>query len=391
MLAVFGLAFASLLHVGLARAGGGQAAAEDFGTVRAAAEEALRPRDESLLLDRPEMPAQIDRWWAALRRWTAARFDRLGPQAAATLAADVRRLDPDHDVQAVPLGGGDILVSARRHGHGTAFILDAQDGRYRSRWALSDIGRSPPLAPAFRRLASWAATAALGDCLVELGCSSLAADSIGVLPSGANGAVRFYVQGTYFREMGATAGGQLSVWEWDGQAARPLLVNDFFYMIDDENVPVLTVDGPVLTLRIKGNFRHFFACGGCEGRQMLWRFQVGPNGIRELGGESLVPEIDLIDEVVDRLLRGADVAALSDAAPAEYLRRQIRQGPISRDDLDMITRWRADGPPQRRVLCLGTDEIRGRFTIARAAGGLRLVAARPLEDPEACAGEGSQM
>jgi hypothetical protein len=391
MLAAAGFAFASLLHLGFA-----QAATDDFGAVRAAADEALRTDAGGSLLNRPEMPSQVDRWWAALRRWTAARFDRLGPAAAESLAADVHRLDPQHEVRAVPLGGGAMLVAASRYGHGTAFILDAQGGRYRSRWTLSDVGRAPPPDPAFRSLANWAATATLGQCAAGPDCRILSAAEIGVLPRGANGAVRFYLRGTYFSEMGATKGAQLSLWEWDGAAARPLLVRDFVFMID-QDVPVLTVEGPMLTLRIKGDFRHFIACGGCEGRQMLWRFLAGPDGISDLGRESLVPEIDLIDEVADRLLRGADVTAVSDPAAADYLRRQIEAAPIGRNgaaveiDFGMIGGWRVSGPSERRVLCLSADELGGRFTIARTARGLRLVAARALEDHGACSGEGSRM
>src|SRR5438128_2030077 len=105
-----------------------------------------------------------------------------------------------------------------------------------------------------------------------LGDRALAEDSRG-FPAGPHGEARFYLQGTYFSEMGFTKGGHLAIWEWDGHRARPLLARHFTFMIAQE-APVLTVRGGDLLLHVKGELSHFFSCGQCEGRPLVWHMRM---------------------------------------------------------------------------------------------------------------------
>ncbi|HEV2816806.1 MAG TPA: hypothetical protein VGW40_06250 [Allosphingosinicella sp.] len=360
---------------------------QSFAPVREAAAAALRGDDGGFLAG-PEMPALVERWWVALRRWTGARFDWLGPGAARTLTADVHRLDAELDVVAVPLGRSAFLVSAGKWGFGTLFVLGGAGGRHRTLWSAPGAA---PLDRAFRSLESWAPDATVGHCPGRPQCNPLGLGHIGLLPPGAGGRPRFYVQATYRSEMGATVGGQLSIWEWDGAAAHPLMVRDFAYMADQRR-PVLVVDGAALTLHVKGDFGHFYACGSCEGRQMKWRFRAGPGGIADLGRESLTPELDFVDALIERMSRGRDTADLSDPAPAAALRRIVLATQSSLGwNLGMISGWRASGPASRRRLCLGTDEGGDiLLTIARGPAGPRLLDLRPLA-PQTCSGAGANM
>jgi hypothetical protein len=369
-------------------------ARENFAPVRAAMAAALRG-DQYGFRAGPAMPALIDTWRTTLHHWIEARFDRLGRAAPRELGTVGHRMDRDLNLAAVPLGGSAFLVVAGKWGFGTIFAIRREHGRYRTLWSASGTA---PGGKEFESLQSWASGASIGLCPADPHCLPLSADRIGALPAGSNGRPRFYVQATYRSEIGFTVGGQLSIWEWNGSNARPLLVRNFGYMLA-QSAPVLTVNGAMLTLHIKGRFAHFYACGQCEGRQMAWRFRVGSHGIVDFGQRSLLPEVDLVDRVIDRLLRGQSVSLLSDGAPAEFLRRKIQEnryppaGAQSADSiyLGMVSVWRVRGTPARRQLCLSTDGFVGQFTILRSAGRYRLVAARPIQAQEPCTGAGSHM
>jgi hypothetical protein len=391
------LAWTFLLAI-LACAGGAASAnsraRESFAPVRAAAAAALRD-DQNGFVAGAAMPALIDTWRTTLHHWIEARFDRLGRAASRRLRAVGHRLDRDLSLAAVPLGGSAFLVAAGKSGFGTIFAIRSERGRYRTLWSASGAARG---GEEFESLQSWASGASIGLCPAHPHCPPLSADRIGTLPAGSNGRPRFYVQATYRSEIGFTVGGQLSIWEWNGSAARPLLVRNFGYMLA-QSAPVLTVNGATLTLGIKGEFTHFYACGQCEGRQMAWRFRARRRGIVDLGQQSLVPEVDLVDRVVDRLLHGENVSSLSDRAPAEFLRREIamnQEPPAAagfggRDYLEMVMAWRVAIAGARHELCLSTLGFAARFTIRGTAGRYRLVAVRPAQGREPCTGARSHM
>jgi hypothetical protein len=352
---------------------------------RALGDAAFAADSGGFLAGGPERPRLVERWWAGIRSWAEAEFDRHGMAAARTLSAAARRLDPELEVSALPLGGGAVLVSATRYTHGTAFILGPQGGHMRTLWTIA----APDAAArrAFPVLASWSAGAVVGLGCGDDPCRAIGVNDIGLLPAGRNNAVRFFVHGTYYSETGATMGGHLAIWEWDGRSARPLFARHFTFMAAQE-APVLTVQGGDLLLHVKDDFRHFYACGSCEGRQMAWRLRVEPDGVRDLGRTSLLPEVDFIDTLIDRVARGDDAAALSAPAPVAMLRARIadargfaRDAGISDDpvQLGMLMRWRATGTGARRELCLATDhDVATIFTLARTGGSFRLLAAREL-------------
>jgi hypothetical protein len=366
---------------------------ESFAPVRAAMAAALRG-DRNGFQAGPAMPALIDVWRTTLHHWIEARFDRFGHAAPRGLTALGHRLDRDLNLAAVPLGGPAFLIAADKWGFGTIFAIRREQGLYRTIWS------APGAAPGgkeFESLQSWASGASIGRCAADSHCLPLSADRIGTLPPGENGRPRFYGQATYRSEIGFTVGGQLSIWECDGSLARPLLVRNFGYMLA-QSAPVLTVNGATLTLHIKGEFAHFYACGQCEGRQMLWRFRAAPRRIVDLGQQSLLPEVDFVDRVIDRLLHGQNVGSLSDRAPAEFLRRAIagngepaEAGSGDPTYLGMVMGWRVRGPSGRRKLCLSIDGFAGQFTMLRSAGRYRLVGARAIQAQEPCRGAGSHM
>jgi len=363
--------------------------------IRALGDRAFAADMSGFLVSGPERPRLIERWWAGLMNWAAEQLDRTGSDSVHTLPTEASRLDPELRMAAIPLGGGAVLISASREGHGTAFVLAPQGGRMRTLWTIT----APDAAErrSFPSLASWSPNATIGEGCDGTPCSAISVDAVGALPPGPNGASRFYLQGTYFSEMGATKGGQLGIWQWDGRRARPLLVRDFAFMVD-QSAPVLTVRGAELILQVKGSFRHFYACGSCEGRQMIWRFRVEPGGVRDLGRTSLTPELDFMDGLAGRLLRNEPVSDLSEAAAAAFFARQVRAaaeqiGPARPGEtplVGMLGYWQVTRVGNVRRLCFNSDGVNGVFTLTRRAGRMRLLAARETGD-DACNRPGAHL
>lgn len=321
-------------------------------------------------------PDKVARWWAAIRAWAEARFDRLGAATAArSLAAEARRLDPDLEISVLPLGPHAMLVSANRWTHGHVFILAPRDGRVRTVWTSS--APDPAARRAFPALASWSADAVAGVGCSEEPCEAIGVDQIGALPPGPHGEARFYVHGTYFSEVGGTQGGQLAIWQWDGRRAQPLFARHFTFMID-QSEPVLTVRGGELLLHVKDHFHSFYSCGQCEGRQMAWRLRMTPDGVRDLGRTSLTPELDFMDRLAGRMLRNEAVGDMADPAPAAFFKRQVREAAGGETLVGMIGRWQATHKGSLTRLCFNADGVDGLFTLAGQGAHMRLVGARAI-------------
>jgi hypothetical protein len=204
----------------------------------------------------------------------------------------------------VRLDAQTVLASASRGEMGTVFIVAARDNRFATAWTIADAAASS--VPEAGLLSAWVPARARDSCrkpppdATWLTCGALSG-AIGKLPDARGGRHRFYVDATYAQGMGMTVTAQLSIWRWTGQTAEPLLAKIYDYMIDQKLGTRL--DGDLLRLRVKDEFKSFFACGSCEGRQLDWTIRIGPDRIEDLGKTSAVPELDLVDTLYDRVLR----------------------------------------------------------------------------------------
>jgi hypothetical protein len=328
-------------------------------------------QDDFWLKPEPGAPALLEAWYGALRRWTAAALAQGNPPSA--LAREAKRLDKSLRVQALPLPGGIWIVSADNQAFGEVFALAPRDGGLAETWRLS--------------LPSWRADRARDVCPAEEECGPLTG-FLRILPPEADGSPRFLVFGTYTTPMGATVGGQLSLWRWRRGGAEPLLVKSFAYMIDERD-PILTVAGGEVRLRVKEDWQHMFACGGCSGRQVEWRWRLTGSGIEPIGSRPVFRELELIDALIGRVVKGARTGDLAVPAAAEAVRRLRRENadPQAPDGMEagMLMGWTRVVRGRETLVCLSADGFGiATYRFRDIAGRLRLVAVVPRRIDDAC-------
>lgn len=339
-----------------------QVQADDFPALSAAlknVDEALATRSDGFYFDDdPETLGLLEQRWSIEGRWVARYLALHKSATAAELAASLKKLKPGWTAGAVRLAPKTFLVSLD-----TVFVVAERHGRYRTVWRIGNASASDR--STFPVLAAWSASAARKSCRKTSTrgswdrCGPM--DGIvGSLPAQRNGAPRFYLNGTYETPFGNTVGGQISLWRWNGRGADPLLAKTYAYYIDQKWL--VRIRHNILHLNMKQEFKSFFACGSCEGRQVDWRVRLGPKEIKPIGTRSMVPELDLVDALFDRLFRRKSVAEIASPAVAAALNDTVEN---ARQDaakhgfgptLGMLMGWRTTAGYRRKTICLSTDD-----------------------------------
>jgi hypothetical protein len=355
----------------------------------AAAEAALAPHFDDFFLDGdPQAPALLKRKWSAISDWTASYLNAHPGATAEDLMAEAKKLSPNQEVQAIKLDDGAFLASAWAGAIGSAFIVAARGGVFAPVWSAGDAAETPPAA--FKPLAAWSAANARGECRVTAqpdawGVCGPVSSSIGRLADDRDGARRFYLDATYAQAAGATVSAQFSVWSWNGEKAEPLYLDTYSYMI--EQGEGLRVEGDVVKIRTKDEFKTFFACGACPGRQMEWTIRVDSGGVKDLGKTSLAPELDLIDSVYERMFKGEPVSELIGSAAAKVLHSAMDEArqetaPGSSPSLGMLSNWKSTKRASGWDVCLSTDNGGAHVFAIAAAGHPRITKVRAVKDEE---------
>ncbi len=345
-----------------------------------------RHSDGFYLDDSAEGRAALLHRWETGAQWAAALLDTrpaIPPDEAATVALNV---DPDLTLLKLDDTSWLLGMGKTEGSYGGFAILSqpaAGDDSFRVAWTGWRDGAG---AARFPILKAWSANGARGNCRADSGdgheaeCGPLYA-SFGMLPPDSAGHTRFYVDATYVQEMGETVGGQLSIWRWDGGAAEPLVVELYDTMIDE---PVRArLEGTVLKVREKEQFRTFIACGGCLGRQVDHIFGVGPDGVRDMGRVSVTPELDAVDAAFDRLHRNLPVDGLAAPRAARVMEAMLRNTSEPGDapsefSLGMLTGdLLRPGKGGATELCFSADSTDTYvFTLERRGGRAFIAAAR---------------
>ena len=307
--------------------------------------------------------------WTANEAVVAGLLDK-GAGATELKAAFASR-DKTIDVSALRLGDRAWLVTLSRfEDSADVFVLTQTAARYATAWRLgeAEAGAGGDLAP----LLAWTPAGAAADCRDRAGdanwanCGPIAPD-IGSLPSTATGAPRFWLIGTYAQEAGETESAQLSLWRWDGKAAAPLLVRPYQFKIEEDEG--LSVSGDAIALPIKDDLKTMLVCGACSGRQRIWRFRLTPEGAADLGQRSVRPELDLADEVFDRLVTRKPLGGLAGASASRTIAvRLTANGASGRWPMGMLEQWMLSRDRDR--LCVATDSG-GTFVFTLSRGGQR--------------------
>jgi hypothetical protein len=149
----------------------------------------------------------------------------------------------------------------------------------------------------------------------------LAVQKVLRLAPAANGHARFLVN-AYQGADGGTILAQLSIWEWDGADARPLLVEVYQYAADFGG---FRFDGETLRISTKEELETLFSCGMCPQPRGVWKVRITPAGVQDLGHRFLQPELQWADELLSKLNNGADATSIADSRALEALRARIKE------------------------------------------------------------------
>jgi hypothetical protein len=331
--------------------------------------------DQQWLDDDPQSPELLARQWSLAAEWVAAWLDARRSVTVDDVKDAVAELTPSEATDCLALNATTFLVAAPGR-IGNVFILAKAGSHYRLTWSTAQPGKSGGRQGEI--LAAWRAENARqggrGPYWAASGSAGPVIPRLGSLPDDVQGRPRFFIDGIYAQGAGGTVGAQISLWVWDGITAKPQIVRDYWFMVDQ--AVATRMEGDLLKVQQKKSFRTFFSRGQCEERQTDWIFRVGPKGIEDLGERSAVPELDAVDELFYRVIHGlsaADVAAPAAIKAAEKMVQTARAG-SSVDQwkkfptLGMMGAWGTERGKNDEVLCLGLDDIGTNLFTLKPAG-----------------------
>jgi hypothetical protein len=324
--------------------------------------------------DDPESPKLLARQWSLAGEWVAAWLNahpNAGSEGVKAASAKLANSPVSQHSWVEPspeyleLNATTFLVVAPSP-IGNVFIVSKSGDDYRVAWSTAQVqetsGESAEVLAAWRaenaRLGGrgpyWAGSGSAG---------SVQPARLGILPADANGHPRFYIEGIYAQGVGSTFGEQISLWMWDGVTARPQLTRDYAAYVDQE--AGARMDGDLLKVQQKKFFRALSSCGDCEGRQTDWIVRIAPDGMKELGEKSLVPDLDAVDELFYRVINGksaSDIAAPSAIEAAKGIVDSVRTEESEKDwkefpNLGMIGGWSVTKNKDGEVLCLDLFDV----------------------------------
>jgi hypothetical protein len=200
-------------------------------------------------------------------------------------------------------------------------------------------------------------------------------DRIIPLSRAANGDARLLVD-AYQSADGGTTLAQLSIWEWAGSEALPLLIKTYEYVYDNR---AFHFDGSTLRISTKETLKTFSACGQCPEPRGIWTLRIRPSGVEDLGRRFLHPELKWADELLSKVGEGADATSLADPqvistlqATAQQLQVGSRGQNASKDkgqlDWGMLDKFLIIQPGPSGTFELSLDEASFRFTYVLRSG-----------------------
>jgi hypothetical protein len=207
------------------------------------------------------------------------------------------------------------------------------------------------------------------------GWGDLWVTNVNRLPPTAGGHPRFRVEGEQSQAAGVTMAGQLSIWEWDGTRALQLLAQDYLW-VADEQTPPIQFDGHLIRVHTKEMMHYLFVTEPEYESEGEWTVRVTPQGVQDLGVRKLHPEVDLIDELYDRI---ANRQPATDLASPNVIAQLSKGACIGKDCLSELFDWKLQGSK----LCLA-DGVTNRhvFTLSREGGKLFVTGVQDAPNPE---------
>jgi len=278
-------------------------------------------------LDDPQIPELVKKGWDLAAAYAAA-FLEMNPRPSASdldrifagFPASSSGAGPQYRFRgsAVQIGPSIYVVQAS---YGVDFLTGTfmvvarnHEGHFQALWNIKDLAAQ-----------HYAQRDEIGRWLYLVRRAyyngPLAVQKVLRLSPAANGHARFLVD-AYQGADGGTILAQLSIWEWDGTEARPLLVDVYQYAADFGG---FRFDGKTLRISTKEELETLFSCGMCPQPRGVWTVRITPAGVRDLGHRFLQPEIQWADELLSKLNNGADATSMADPRALEALRARMKE------------------------------------------------------------------
>jgi hypothetical protein len=299
----------------------------------------------------------LDRVWTLIAEWTACFLEGHPTIRSQDLAAALKGMDPDLVATAVSLSDGAFAVAASESEIGTVFVVKRTGSRTRVLWTIRDAVRAGTGAADQAQLACWAAD----NARVEPGACGPLFGAVVSLPADRHGNLRFYV-GATFAGNGLSVGGQLSIWDWNGQEARLIFIKPYAYNIDTPG-GIRFSDG-VLLVDTKEYMRHFGSYGPSPDPRGRWTIRITPDGIEDQGTRLDEPIFQVIDELLERVADGGNVSDLASASVGAQLEPLVQTRDGRRElYLGLVFRWKRRATKGGKLFTLETDDGNLDFTI----------------------------
>lgn len=294
----------------------------------AAVTAALKGRSDGFSIDEsPEASALLAREWSLQAAWVTVYLNDHPSATAKQIEGSVSKLDANLHCEATWLGQGLYGIAIQAGEVGNAFVVAETHKHYRPVWNAKDL--KPGIDRNSNLVAAWSANAARGGCRENLknenwlSCGPLYG-RFGSLPGDDKGRRRFFLDGSYAEQAGLSVAAQLSVWVWDGSEPRLEFVGTYAYYIDQPGGTRL--EGELLRVRVRQQYRTFSTCCDDEGRPMDWNLKLTPTGVQDLGYSPVPSALETMDELFFNTATGIaadDVATPQVLSQARALLRRL--------------------------------------------------------------------
>ena len=312
---------------------------------------------------------------------SAASAKDLSKELASLLPVSDPRFGPPLSVDSLEIRPGLFLVAFNSYPAGTVFAIARKSQGAAVLWDLSLGGAQSN--DSRHLLASWHASRAGDACVTRHTyasgvCGPMTSVSLGALPFSRSGQPRFFVRATYSKDMGGTDDEQISVWSLTNDIPRLEWINIYAEGGEEETVPngIEYKDGMLLVAE-KHEFNTFPSCGSCSGRQMIHRIRVTPDRLQDEGLGSVHPELDVIDNLFQKIANGQQATGLASPQVVNFLRPHLLDAEKESRQIDpnwfsvgMLSGFRFSSSVKINVLCFQSDELGPvDFTLERTANG----------------------
>lgn len=256
--------------------------------------------DWSIAEKDPAFPARLNRAWTIVAQWISHYLDTHPSASARDLGVAIASLNHAAsgtyrlDGNAVRLIAGRRaawVISASFERAGTFFVLarDA-DGPFTLRWNIKDLAAQHE--STHDEIGYWASNS------FSWGDGPLVGRVKSIVSSRASHP-RFSIDAHAAAIAGGTFNNQISVWEWDGHNAIPLIIKSYAASFD---TPPNRFTTDRITVHAKGDYKSFSTCGACPDPEVSWQVRITPDDVTSTALDWTNKELAACDELFDAII-----------------------------------------------------------------------------------------